>query len=235
MSNEWNELVKDDSPRGAEIAKKKQAEAVDKERYLEQKIKAPDPKDMAWNYERMRFNKLLGWKKVKEVTEGYTKDTGKVELVATSDKTLEVRNKKDYISTTYYVLRVDKSKISDLQKFDALNREITEFLKQAKEKIGEKVPPAVFNIKDGFSFGFPSGKKLIIPCLVFALGGFLFLGFSVWGALAGGLGYLALNLVIALLGIYSYRIKYAAYKPLINAYYKKVKEYEEEIKKIRTI
>lgn len=235
MNNEWNDLVKEASPSEIEAAKRKQAEAAEKDRYLEKKVEAKSNARIgAWEYERRRFDKLLGWEKVGEETRSTRHATGKEEYVMTSEKTFERREKVDYTFTKYDKMRLDKSKIRDIQSFNKLDVEISEFLSQAEEKFGANIVPALFNNRDCISYGFAGVSKasMVMTELVFAFIGFMTCGFQLGGAILFALGLTIICAAGVILAIYFHRKKHAAYKPMIDAYYNKVKEFEDRIKQI---
>lgn len=227
MSNEWNDLVKEVSPHEEAVANKKLEEAAKKERYIEKEIPV-DKKNKAWNYERKMFYKMLGWEMMGTVSHGTRHATGKEEYVITSENTFERREKVNYTFTDYEKIRLDKTKISDFQVFDELNKEISEFLSQAEEKIGKNVAPALFRNKDCIRYLFDGFKKseLIIGVLVLAfmtLISQMFIMIPLFALIIGG---------GAVLLVYLHRKKNASYLPLIEAYHNKVKEFEERAKQI---
>ena len=96
MSEKWDDLVKEKSPREKEEEAKKLLKSEKKEehmpRYDQKKVKLVGG---SWGYERFRFDKILGWEKIKETQDSHTYKTGE-EIVQTSATTFEIRDKTWY-------------------------------------------------------------------------------------------------------------------------------------------
>lgn len=214
MSNEWDDLVKEVSPH--EVKDEKRAKTVEENRYEEKEIPMRSIEfafEEPWRYERSKIYKMLGWKKVKIDTNYSSYGTGKQEIVRTSENTYEFREKKGHTVEQVYRMRLDKSKICDQERYDALTKEIFAFLEQARKKFGEKVSPALLSNKEWFRYAFLSSwtEWLLI--------GVMILPIPFW-------------IVSRLFKVYQHKKEYAAYQSLAEAYHKKMREFEDEIKRI---
>ena len=226
MSDKWDDLAKEKSPLEKEKEAKIIAESEKKDRYLQKNVELVGG---CWTYERIRLDKVLGWKKTKEKQDSFTYNAGK-EIVKTSASTYEVRNKTAVGSgPVYYTMQLDKTEIKDWEKYKKLEEEVSDFLSEAQKKMGHKVSPALFRDNE---------------CMSYLLFGVNKTSLIVGGAVCGFAILLTRMLLMMLpvillcvaggvFGIYIYRKKRADYLPLIEAYFEKINEFEEKMKEIR--
>lgn len=230
MSSEWDKLVKEELPHEKEEAEKTLAKSEEKGRYLPKYIqKEVKAVGGCWTYERIRLDKILGWEKTEEKQDSHTYKKGK-EIVQTSSTTFEVRDKIGRFSgPLYYIMKMDENEIKDLEKYKELEKEVSDFLSEAQKKMGPKVAPALFRNNE------------CVPYLLFGIPKIsLIIGGVACGFMSIVSGMIILLLPLILLGvaggalaIYAYRKKRANYLPLIEAYFEKIKEFEEKAREIR--
>ena len=232
MSNEWDDLVKKASPREEAAANKMIVEEYEKNRYLEKEI-IINPYDVGvWTYERKKFDKMLGWEKA-GIRREYDSYVSGEEYVKTSETTFERREKVHHNTTMYAKMRLDKTKFRDQEKVYELDKEISTFLSQAEEKIGKTVCPAFFDNREWISYfvyGYGLFNCVKLSCLISLVPMCMLLAVVDWFvAVAVGL---LLTPAVLFLYVLRHRKKNASYRPLIDAYHKKVEEFENEIKQV---
>lgn len=215
MGNEWNELINETSLNEQETADSTQ-ETASKVEFVEKEVYCREIEctfDHPWRYERAKFAKMLGWKTVKRDVKTSSYGTGKQEIVQTSEKTYEIREKINYSRKSVFIMRLDKTKISDQKRYAQLEEEISEFLTQAETKFGENISPALLSDKEWLRYALLCDWQIWLLC----------------GVMIFPLPFVFINRIYK---AFTYRKKHASYQALADAYHNKAKEFEEEIKKI---
>ncbi len=179
-----------------------------------------------WNFERQRLYKLLGIKIIKKIkkTYGGTYETGEYQITKTSANTYSVGKKTESYSVrdTYYIIGYDKDKITDLEKYEKLRETMELFLAEAEKKFPtkyndrdkwENITPAYFNFKTRLKLRWKN------ELILFATSCLLILPAPI-------------VLIKTILYHTTFNKKFSKYRPLASDYFDRLKEFEEEIKKI---
>jgi hypothetical protein len=206
MSNKWEDYANTDFPSVSEEKTKK----VEENNWIEREFKSSG--STAWDYERIRFYKMLGWVEFIKKTDYGSYKTGEIQIVATSKNTYSVKENTSRLVTRERCLRLDKSKVNDWQKYNELSNEIDDFLSQARNKFGT-VSPALLHKKEWLRYTILTNSLSLI----------------VFGAMV-----IPFPFYVALLlkKTHKQRKKYSSYVPLSEAYYEKIKDFETQIKQI---
>lgn len=177
---------------------------------------------LPWNYERKKLYKLLGVKLIKKSrTPGLSFKTGEYQLVKTSANTYNITEKTARSSgVTYYIVGVDTTKITNMEKWQDIKNRIDIFLKEAEsefKKIKIKsligIAPSFFNFKDRIQ---ATWKNELIYMALF--GCFII-------PIPFVLAYRIYDNII-------YNKKNESARPLVDAYFEQIKEFEKEIAEI---
>ena len=172
-----------------------------------------------WNYERRQLYKLLGMRVIKKTrTSGNSYKTGEYQLIKSSNNTYDIKEKTSYLrGDKYYLVGVDTTKIADMKKWEDIKNRIDIFLKEAEcefNKIKIKsligIAPSFFNFKDRIQMTWKN--ELVLLALMSAL----IITAPFW------LGYRIVDNVI-------YNKKNESARPLVDAYFERVKEFKNEI------
>ncbi len=205
--------------REAKEIKKAQEEKEEEDKYLH-KLVGTQRWHYAtlWSYEWRRMYKMMGWKSCGYVTSSKveTKNTGEYYLEKTSATTYDIKEKQTTTSlhTTYgNTIRVPKDKITDMEGYLKLVKEVEDFLCEAQKKFGEKIIPSYFNTLLRFPIMLSHNRRMLLLLLITWIGTPIYFVYLIYKAL-------------------TFDMKYSKYRPLAKAYEDKVKYFNEELKKV---
>ena len=229
MSSNWDEAIeKQQTINNNEKAQSKSKSETKYENWLTWEFVADEwdnhPKEgmRPWNYERKKLYKLLGIEVIKTFVYGAESyKTGEYQLVKTSTNTFDIKEKTAYFAgVKYYVVGVDTTKITDMEKFLDIKNRIDAFLTEAEnefKKIKIKsligISPSFFNFKDRIKMTWKNE-------LVF---------FALFAAFIIPIPFV---LIYRIVDNIMYNKKNESARTLVDAYFERVKEFEKEIAEI---
>lgn len=211
MSNDWNDLLKEESLE-VKAARKRAAEKEEKEnKYFVLKMSEFDWSILSdpWNYEKRKLYKMMGLKRLKSESKTQTYKTGELYLERTSDTTYNIKEKTGSYKNKTFFIGIEKSKITDMDKYLEILKEIDKFIGQGRKQFEYGVSPSTFNPAFRFMINWPT--TLLVSAFVITIP--FYLVYLIWD-------------------FYTYDSKHAESKRWIEAYNKKVKEFETEISKV---
>ena len=214
--NNWNDPAEEEKKREKALKEEHDARFL-KETCFDSNWGYNDSKK-PWFFERERLYKILGFKEVDKQVLNYKVGTGQYEFKQTSSSTYEhVEKKERHTSITYY-LEVDTHKISDINRYKEIKKNIDTFLSESEKKfgsgrkLGDAIVPAYFRLEEVYTMLCQDDYNKL-------------------SRLEKGLNYPYYQ-AKAKKFHEDYTTKNADYKPLVDAYFEQVKAFEEEIKQI---